>query len=143
MVSESLGGTRGLCTPHALSAEGLVVAPQRLSRTWKPKAKVWNLHSTAGSQPSGRKLTLVSESVSEEEAVGGSLGKFFQDLLAQHTRGGHTDRQGSGEARGAFILRLQGDISHRQPDLPLLQKQTAQLRDIVKTKNLTATLTSK
>lgn len=85
MVSENLGSTRGLCTPHPWSAEGLVVAPHFLSRTWKPKAKDWTLSITTGSQPSGGELTLVSESVSEEEDVGGSLGELFQDFRAQHT----------------------------------------------------------
>lgn len=87
------------------------------------KAILWNLEVTTGSKLSRRKHTLVSESISEEDAVRGSFGEHLQDFLAQHTWGGHTDRQGFGEARVIFILHLQGGISHHQPNLPLLQKK--------------------
>lgn len=74
------------------------------------------------------KHTLVTESVLEEEAVRGSPSECLQDFRAQHTQGGHIDKQGFGELGVTLLLRLQSDISYQQPDLPLLQKkQTLQL----------------
>lgn len=72
-----------------------------------------------------RKHTLGSDSVPEEKAMRDSFGECFQNFLAQHTWGGHTDWYGFGEARVIVILHLEGGISHHQPNLPLLwSKQT-------------------